>query len=58
MFACGYLKTWLTNCFHLRSFSPWTGTAIGKKNMRAFQCFVALVFTCLIMDIFLLTGAA
>eukprot|EP01082_Thalassiosira_pseudonana_P003637 g3609.t1 g3609 contig12:2417663-2418275(-) len=34
---------------------PWTGTAIGKKNMSAFQCFVALVFVCLIMDIFLLT---
>jgi len=27
---------------------PWTGTAIGKKNMRAFQCFVALVFICLV----------
>merc|ERR1711974_283911 len=36
---------------------PWTGTAIGKKNMAAFQCFVGLVFICLIMDIFLLTGA-
>eukprot|EP00804_Cyclotella_cryptica_P029107 CCRYP_005284-RA/>CCRYP_005284-RA protein AED:0.32 eAED:0.32 QI:187/1/1/1/1/1/2/468/363 len=36
---------------------PWTGTAIGKKNMRSFQCFVTLVFICLIMDIFLLTGA-
>ncbi|KAL9185499.1 hypothetical protein ACHAXT_003276 [Thalassiosira profunda] len=37
---------------------PWTGTAIGKKNMGAFQCFVGLVFVCLIMDIFLLTAGA
>jgi len=36
---------------------PWTGTAIGKKNMASFQMFVGLVFVCLIMDIFLLTGA-
>mmetsp|Transcript_30523 Transcript_30523/g.45193 ORF Transcript_30523/g.45193 Transcript_30523/m.45193 type:complete len:315 (-) Transcript_30523:275-1219(-) len=36
---------------------PWTGTAIGKNNMLAFQCFVGLVFFCLIMDILLLTGA-
>lgn len=35
---------------------PWTGTAIGKKNMLAFQCFVTLVFVCLIFDIILLTG--
>lgn len=35
---------------------PWTGTAIGNKNMAAFQSFVALVFICLIMDILLLTG--
>lgn len=34
---------------------PWTGTAIGKKNMAAFQCFVGLVFACLILDIVLLT---
>ena len=37
---------------------PWTGTAIGKKNMRSFQMFVALVFICLIMDIILLTMPA
>eukprot|EP00565_Helicotheca_tamesis_P007378 CAMPEP_0185727030 /NCGR_PEP_ID=MMETSP1171-20130828/2831_1 /TAXON_ID=374046 /ORGANISM="Helicotheca tamensis, Strain CCMP826" /LENGTH=331 /DNA_ID=CAMNT_0028395501 /DNA_START=150 /DNA_END=1145 /DNA_ORIENTATION=+ len=36
---------------------PWTGTGIGKKNMTAFQSFVALIFICLIMDILLLTGA-
>lgn len=36
---------------------PWTGTAIGKKNMYSFQWFVGLVFVCLIMDIFLITGA-
>lgn len=35
---------------------PWTGTAIGKKNMPPFQAFVALVFVCLILDIFLLTN--
>jgi hypothetical protein len=35
---------------------PWTGTAIGSKNMLAFQCFVALVFICLMFDIILLTG--
>ena len=35
---------------------PWTGTAIGTKNMFAFQCFVALVFICLMFDIILLTG--
>ncbi|KAL7546361.1 hypothetical protein ACHAWF_009692 [Thalassiosira exigua] len=37
---------------------PWTGTAIGKKNMGSFQMFVGLVFACLIMDIFLLTSGA
>jgi hypothetical protein len=37
---------------------PWTGTAIGKKNMPAFQAFIALLFTCLIMDIILLTSAS
>jgi hypothetical protein len=36
---------------------PWTGTAIGRKNMPAFQAFVGLVFFCLIIDILLLTGA-
>jgi len=36
---------------------PWTGTGIGKKNMASFQTFVAMVFFCLIMDIFILTGA-
>ena len=35
---------------------PWTGTAIGRKNMMAFQFFVCLVFACMILDIFLLTG--
>lgn len=37
---------------------PWTGTAIGKKNMPAFQAFIALLFICLIMDIILLTTAS
>lgn len=37
---------------------PWTGTAIGKKNMPAFQSFIGFLFTCLIMDIILLTSAA
>eukprot|EP00571_Detonula_confervacea_P013124 CAMPEP_0172310204 /NCGR_PEP_ID=MMETSP1058-20130122/11348_1 /TAXON_ID=83371 /ORGANISM="Detonula confervacea, Strain CCMP 353" /LENGTH=372 /DNA_ID=CAMNT_0013022973 /DNA_START=91 /DNA_END=1209 /DNA_ORIENTATION=- len=37
---------------------PWTGTAIGKKNMGSFQMFVGLVFVCLIMDIFLMTAGA
>lgn len=37
---------------------PWTGTAIGKKNMSSFQMFVALVFLCLIVDIFLITSGA
>lgn len=36
---------------------PWTGTAIGKKNMLAFQFFVGLIFVCLIFDLMLLTGA-
>lgn len=36
---------------------PWTGTGIGKKNMASFQTFVGMVFFCLIMDIFLLTGS-
>lgn len=37
---------------------PWTGTAIGKKNMPAFQAFIALLFTCLVMDIIILTSAS
>lgn len=37
---------------------PWTGTAIGKKNMFAFQMFVSLIFICLPMDIFLLAAMA
>jgi hypothetical protein len=37
---------------------PWTGTAIGKGNMFAFQAFIGLLFTCLIMDIILLTSAS
>jgi len=35
---------------------PWTGTAIGKKNMTAFQVFVTLVFICVPLDILLLAG--
>jgi len=35
---------------------PWTGTAIGKRNMWAFQLFVGLVFICLPMDIMLLAA--
>lgn len=34
---------------------PWTGTAIGKKNMLSFQFFVCLVFVCMVFDILLLT---
>eukprot|EP00559_Dactyliosolen_fragilissimus_P001850 CAMPEP_0184865598 /NCGR_PEP_ID=MMETSP0580-20130426/18603_1 /TAXON_ID=1118495 /ORGANISM="Dactyliosolen fragilissimus" /LENGTH=466 /DNA_ID=CAMNT_0027364871 /DNA_START=27 /DNA_END=1427 /DNA_ORIENTATION=- len=37
---------------------PWTGTAIGKKNMPAFQAFIALVFICLVMDMVLLTAGS
>jgi len=37
---------------------PWTGTAIGKKNMLAFQCFIGFLFSCLIMDIVLLASAS
>jgi hypothetical protein len=53
----------IQNCSNLsRTFTefscPWTGTAIGKKNMGSFQMFVGLVFICLIMDIFLLTAGA
>jgi hypothetical protein len=36
---------------------PWTGTAIGKNNMIPFQLFVCLVFLCLTLDIFIITGA-
>lgn len=43
--------------YYMLSRCPWTGTAIGAGNMRYFQCFVALVFLCLIVDILLLTGA-
>lgn len=32
-------------------------TAIGKRNMLPFQFFVCLVFVCLVVDIFLITGA-
>lgn len=35
---------------------PWTGTAIGKHNMRAFQCFVAMVGIMLLFDISLLAA--
>lgn len=34
---------------------PWTGTAIGRKNMLSFQFFVCLVFVCMVFDILLLT---
>eukprot|EP01083_Nonionella_stella_P073997 200475_1 len=37
---------------------PWTGTAIGKGNMPAFQAFIVLVFLCLIMDVILLTSSS
>ncbi len=36
---------------------PWTGTAIGKRNMPAFQGFVAMILLCMVLDILLLTGA-
>jgi hypothetical protein len=35
---------------------PWTGTAIGKNNMRAFQCFVVLVGVMLLVNITLLAA--
>lgn len=35
---------------------PWTGTAIGRKNMLPFQVFVCLVFVCMMINIFMLTG--
>jgi hypothetical protein len=35
---------------------PWTGTAIGKNNMRAFQCFVVLVGAMLLFDVTLLAA--
>lgn len=34
---------------------PWTGTGIGKLNLRAFYCFVTLVPICLIFNVVLLT---
>jgi hypothetical protein len=37
---------------------PWTGTAIGKKNMPAFQAFIFFLFSCLIMDVMLLTSSS
>lgn len=37
---------------------PWTGTAIGKNNMLAFQCFIGFLFACLIFDIILLTASS
>ena len=37
---------------------PWTGTAIGKKNMGSFMLFVSLIFVCLVFNIILLTGGA
>jgi hypothetical protein len=37
---------------------PWTGTAIGKKNMLAFQFFIGFLFSCLILDVILLTSSA
>ncbi|GAX15693.1 hypothetical protein FisN_3Hh167 [Fistulifera solaris] len=36
---------------------PWTGTAIGKKNMPYFQCFVCLVFICIFLDLYIVTLA-
>jgi len=34
---------------------PWTGTAIGKKNMPAFQAFLCTLFATLALDVVLLT---
>lgn len=34
---------------------PWTGTAIGKKNMPAFQAFLCALFSTLALDVVLLT---
>ncbi|CAB9515952.1 expressed unknown protein [Seminavis robusta] len=34
---------------------PWTGTAIGRKNMLSFQFFVCLVFVMMVFNILLLT---
>jgi hypothetical protein len=36
---------------------PWTGTAIGRKNMGSFQVFVCFVFVCLLLDILIITGS-
>lgn len=36
---------------------PWTGTAIGKKNMAPFQSFVGLVFFNLILDVYILANS-
>ena len=36
---------------------PWTGTAIGAKNMNWFQIFVGSVFSMIIVDVALCSGA-
>jgi membrane protein YdbS with pleckstrin-like domain len=33
---------------------PWTGTAIGKRNIIPFRCFVILIVVCLVFDIVLI----
>lgn len=33
---------------------PWTGTAIGARNMPFFQCFLFMICTCLIFDVILI----
>lgn len=35
---------------------PWTGTAIGKKNMPAFKCFVGGICGLIVFDIILISG--
>ncbi|KAJ1449311.1 hypothetical protein M885DRAFT_536158 [Pelagophyceae sp. CCMP2097] len=32
---------------------PWTGTAIGEKNLNAFHCFISLLCVCIVFDILL-----
>ena len=36
---------------------PWTGTAIGRKNMPCFKIFVSSVCTMIVIDVMLCTGA-
>ena len=37
---------------------PWVGSAIGRGNMCAFRCFVALIFAVMIFDIIIIVARA